>query len=104
MNENNDGDLYTLNVHKNVSPPNHQLPPIKKAKRTGRGRSRRSQMIQPPSSSSPSSPENNIDRIFIWYIDETILSYLTVSEYNRFTGFNVSFEKNLRRKNEKKMK
>ena len=74
-----------------------------KAKRTSRGRQsrRQSSMLtnnnnnshhpnQSLSSGSP-SPENNIDRIFIWYIDETILSYLNVSEYNRFSGFNVSF-------------
>ncbi|XP_027197901.2 eya transcriptional coactivator and phosphatase 2 [Dermatophagoides pteronyssinus] len=107
--DNNNDDLYTLNVHKNDSnlSPIHSLPPIKKAKRTSRGRQsrRQSSMLtnnnnnshhpnQSLSSGSP-SPENNIDRIFIWYIDETILSYLNVSEYNRFSGFNDSLTASL---------
>jgi len=36
------------------------------------------------------SPDNIIDRIFVWYIDETVLVYLTMAEFNRYGSFNVS--------------
>ena len=53
------------------------------AKKSGRGRGRRNLNPSP-------SPDNIIDRIFVWYIDETVLVYLTMAEYNRYGNFNVS--------------
>lgn len=58
------------------------------AKRSGRGRARRTTNPSP-------SPENHVERIFIWYLDETILSYLSIAEYNRYSGFNVSFSQRI---------
>ncbi|KPM10413.1 hypothetical protein QR98_0089680 [Sarcoptes scabiei] len=70
-------NLYSLYKNEN------QLPPIKRPKRSGRGRARRTTNPSP-------SPENHVERIFIWYLDETILSYLSIAEYNRYSGFNSS--------------
>src|SRR5699024_8610921 len=58
-------------------------PTVAPAKKSGRGRGRRNLNPSP-------SPENCIERIFVWYIDETVLSYFTMAEYNRFAGYNVS--------------
>ncbi|UXI16852.1 DNA repair protein [Sarcoptes scabiei] len=76
-NNNSNEDLYSLYKNEN------QLPPIKRPKRSGRGRARRTTNPSP-------SPENHVERIFIWYLDETILSYLSIAEYNRYSGFNSS--------------
>lgn len=65
------------------SPP---LPPNKKVKKSGRGRGR-TRAVNP----SP-SPDTIIDRIFIWYIDETVLLHLTLAEFSRFGTFNVSLK------------
>lgn len=53
------------------------------AKKSGRGRGRRNLNPSP-------SLEGNIDRIFVWYIDETILIFLTMAEYQGFSNYNVS--------------
>lgn len=63
------------------------------AKKSGRGRGRRNASSLNAASPLPTS-ENNVDRIFVWYIDETVLIYLTMAEYNRYLH-NVSVPMNL---------
>lgn len=52
--------------------------------RTGRGRGRR---VTSPASPQPGAPENNLERVFIWDLDETIIIFhtlLTGSFANKF--------------------